>query len=389
MRLRQTISAQEVERALEWPRWAVLLHLGLPTLAALFAVVERDALAPPGWPLLAAAGALSPWLVEPFGVRVPGLAFVVVVLVGAGALLFGAPIAVTDHDVAPFLLVLLTFEMAAIERPWLGITTLVASIGMMAGVEFALGGHGLETWTVGLGLGWTAGIMLRAHLKLLSELVVAQETLAERAAADERRRIARDLHDAIAHSLGVMMLQITGARLALPSDPDGAGEALREAERQGRQSLADIRRTVGLLAPSIETTSASPPTASDIPELVAGFSRAGLNVDLDVRGDLGRVPPATGLALYRIVQESLTNVVKHAAEAPTRVAVEVDGRAVTIRVHNELGTKLRLPDAHPDGGLGLWGMRERAGLVGGTLHAGRSGGGWVVEASLPWAETAG
>ncbi len=206
-------------------------------------------------------------------------------------------------------------------------------------------------------------------------------SLAERAAADERQRIAREIHDVVAHSLAVTMLHLTGARLALQRDPKEAEEALLEAERLGRESLAEIRRTVGLLAPEGTGTAAPMPAAADIPQLVREFEAAGLDVDFELTGDPCTLPAATGLGLYRVAQESLSNVVRHAPNTRTTMSLCVADEMVSLRVRNRLASSTRAASA--DGGLGVRGMRERVTLLGGELRAGPDGDWWCVDVELP------
>jgi signal transduction histidine kinase len=186
----------------------------------------------------------------------------------------------------------------------------------------------------------------------------------------------------IAHSLTVTMLHVTAARLALDDDVLEARTALTEAERLGRQSLADIRRTVGLLRPRGDQDVAIQPlpAAADVPTLVEDFRRTGLAVDFRVEGDLGAVSATTGLALYRIVQESLTNAAKHAPGAAVGVEMEVASDRVHVVVLNPR-TDPMAPAS--DEGFGTVGMEQRATLLGGTLRAGPDGDGWSVEAELP------
>jgi signal transduction histidine kinase len=178
------------------------------------------------------------------------------------------------------------------------------------------------------------------------------------------------------------MLHVTGARLALErGDRDDAVAALRDAEQTGRESLGEIRRTVGVLGADSMGTEAPMPTAAEVPELVAGFRAAGLDVALDVHGDPAALPPALGLGVYRIAQESLTNVAKHAPESRTQVQLAVEPECVRLVVYDfESG---EVPVAAENGGLGVRGMRERATALGGSLVARPEGEGWRVEATLP------
>jgi signal transduction histidine kinase len=200
--------------------------------------------------------------------------------------------------------------------------------------------------------------------------------------ASERRRIAVEIHDIAAHALAVMVLHLTGARMRLQregADPELV-DSLAQAERLGRQSLDDVRRTVGLLRE--ETTSTAPPLpgAADIRGLVAEYRAAGLDVELETHGQaIDSVPPATGLALYRIVQESLANAVKHAPGAEVHVRVDLDS-GVRVQVRNSITGSA---STNGSNGHGLEGMRERALLLGGWLRAGPSDGTWLVECCIP------
>ena len=183
------------------------------------------------------------------------------------------------------------------------------------------------------------------------------------------------------------MLQLSAARLALEAgDTDEAVAALADAEAAGRAAMAEIHRSVGLLGQRGQ----DPPTpsASDIPDLVEGFQRAGLDVRFDLEGELTQVPLASGLATYRVVQESLSNAVKHAPGAPVEIDVRVGARDVAVRVVNPI-----VPGATAAGngsrrGQGLRGMAERAQLLGGSARAANGGGTWKVEACIPWVEPA-
>ena len=183
-------------------------------------------------------------------------------------------------------------------------------------------------------VGWLLGYLMRTQRLLLAEQIEAQEMLAEHAAADERRRIAREVHDVIAHSLSVTLLHVTGARRALQQDRDvdDAVEALEQAERLGRQAMADIRRTVGLLDRG-PTKTTPEPGIDDIGVLVDDFARAGLDVTLRIDGATQRVSAAVGLALYRITQESLANIAKHAARLQISSGIEYFDDVSAARRH--------------------------------------------------------
>jgi signal transduction histidine kinase len=227
------------------------------------------------------------------------------------------------------------------------------------------------------------GHILQLQQRLVIEERARQAALAEQAAADERRRIAREVHDVIAHSLSVTMLHLTGARRALQedNDVDEAVDGLLDAERLGRQAMSDIRQTVGLLgARDAAPLRLTPePGLSDIPDLVTSFADAGLQVESSIELDPASVTPGIGLALYRVAQESLANVAKHAPASAARLRLYVERGAAVLSVDNEL------PRPAPSGtpGAGLPGMQQRIALLDGEFHAGPGPAGWTVQARVP------
>lgn len=238
---------------------------------------------------------------------------------------------------------------------------------------------GWGAWMAGTTLSVFTGLLVRQQLDLVSQLRDAQAGLAERTRAEERNRIGRELHDVIAHTLTVSLLHITSARLAVEHDPADAARALAEAERLGRESLDEVRMAVGLLHPRGDTGRTTPlPGVDGLPALVERFRAAGLDVSLTVHGDTRRLHATTGLAVYRILQEALTNAIKHAAGAPSavRLAVEADTVRLDVDTASEPGS---------GSGLGLVSMRERAEALGGTCEAGPGGQGWLAAATLPLA----
>ncbi|MEV0710863.1 sensor histidine kinase [Nocardia aurea] len=306
---------------------------------------------------------------------------------GSTAVFLAQPVSV---DFAPFVLVVVVGEVAAIApKRW---SALFAVVGALELAAFDAAGdllwsvdgerlHGLPMYTVGIALGWLVGVMLQYQRKFLYQEREGQAIRAAQAAGEERRRIAREVHDVIAHSLSITLLHLTAARHALQTDRDvdDAVDALIDAERLGRQAMADIRRTIGLLDAG-PTRSAPEPGIGDIEDLVGDFVRAGLDVRRTEEGDLEAVSAAVGLALYRIGQESLANVVKHAPGGSARVRLTVDSTSVRLVVDNSV------PSGAPrdaGGGMGLSGMRQRAELLGGRIVAGPEGGGWSVRAEFP------
>ncbi|BDB43618.1 MULTISPECIES: sensor histidine kinase [Mycobacterium] len=273
---------------------------------------------------------------------------------------------------------------------------LLAALSSAALLLTAAALHRLDNIALYLGFiagAWLIGFLMYTHRRLLAEVLEARDALAEHAAADERRRIAREVHDVIAHSLSVTLLHVTGARRALqhdrdPAELDDAVEALEQAERLGRQAMADIRRTVGLLdsGPGARAAYTAPePGVDDIGGLVADFARAGLQVTLRVEGSPDHVSPAVGLALYRIAQESLANIAKHAADSESLVALDFSDHSVRLTVDSRLPVKLaaRRTDEGPAEGRGLRGMRQRVELLGGAIDVGPTERGWSVNAEIP------
>ena len=242
-------------------------------------------------------------------------------------------------------------------------------------------------WLSAIGLGWAFGTAVYRYDRVLAELRTAQAELVDQAALHERRRIARDVHDLIGHSLSVVMLNVAGARRLLRSDPDEAEAALRQAEEAGRSSMADVRRTVGLLrADGDEDGSAPTPDLSDIAEVVDQYRTAGMAIDFTTSGPVEEVEGPQAVACHRIVQEALANVSKHTTGAAVEVSVEVGAERCQVEVHNRGGQTLPSTDGPFDGtGHGLVGMRERALSVGGSLLAGPIDDGWSVEVTVPLA----
>jgi signal transduction histidine kinase len=203
------------------------------------------------------------------------------------------------------------------------------------------------------------------------------------AAEAERRHIARELHDVIAHSVGVMVVQAGAARHVLSDKPEAARESLLAVESSGHEAMAELRRLLGVLGE--DRNGDTPPLApqagiANLDALVARVREAGLPVDLRVEGESRPLPPGVDVAAYRILQEALTNALKYAGGAPTHAVVRYADGAVDIDVVDE--GELHSP---AEGiGRGLAGMRERVALFGGTLEAGpEAGGGYGVRAHLP------
>jgi signal transduction histidine kinase len=208
------------------------------------------------------------------------------------------------------------------------------------------------------------------------------EAQTRRAVEAERARIAGELHDVVTHNVSVMVVQAGAARSVLGSSPDDAREALLAVEASGRTAMSELRHLLGLLAPAggDEDMLVPQPGAARVPALVERVRAAGLSVELSVTGARD-LPPGVDLAAYRVVQEALTNVIKHAGTARAAVVLEYrpDDLLITVTDDGRPVTGSGGP-----GGRGLIGLRERIGLYGGELDAGpRPGGGWRVRARIP------
>ena len=239
-------------------------------------------------------------------------------------------------------------------------------------------------WVVAVVFIWIVGRAVARQERLVVELERTRRQLARQALLDERRRIARDVHDFVGHGLAAVMLQVTSARHVLRRDAGSAEEALRSAEEVGRRSMEELRRTVTLLRSDDEASGAAPvPSASEIPTLVDEARAGGLTVELHTRGDLSRIPPGVGLALYRIAQEALANAARHAPRARTMLGVELaTGRvALLAETSGPLVAESGFERERPH--YGLIGMEERATALGGEFHAGPTRDGWRVRCELP------
>ena len=229
-------------------------------------------------------------------------------------------------------------------------------------------------------LGVLVGLLVHRATRLADELRAADARLSEAATREERHRIARDVHDLVAHSLTVVVLHVGGARRVLRADPTAAEGALADAERVCRESLDGIRGVVGLL----RDDDAPPRVLSlDLAELVEGYRAAGLPVVERTTGDAASLPLAVRVTLHRVVQEALANAARHAVPGtPVAVDVAVAETGVVARITNERPTGAA-PAARSTGGYGLLGLGERVAALGGDLSSGPRGSTWVVACRLP------
>jgi signal transduction histidine kinase len=314
--------------------------------------------------VLIAVQAVTLWWLD----QRPRLATAVVLLVSAALQLmfpsFGAGIA---------FVVLCTYAWLrpAPETLWM----LALAVVTVCGPAAVRGRWGLAAlWLGAVLLAWSWGALMRAR----SERRVAER---RQAVLEERARIARDLHDVLSHTVSVMVIQAAAADDVFESNPDKAREALRRTEQAGRQALAELRGFLRTVRADSEPDDAGPqPTLADVRRLTETVGETGLAVTLLREGD-GEVPLGVQVGAYRIVQEALTNTLRHARASAAEVLVRIDEAQVQVRIRDDG----RGGSPSRGGGQGLVGMRERASLLGGTLRAGPrpDGTGFEVQANLP------
>jgi signal transduction histidine kinase len=253
---------------------------------------------------------------------------------------------------------------------------------------------GLIVTLLAMALCWALGEFVGARRAYQAEveqrlalLEVERDHQARMAVAAERTRIARELHDVVAHAVSVIVVQADGAAYAVRSQPDLAERAVQTISATGREALTELRRLLGVLRSEEAAGELTPlPGTQSLAELAERVRAVGLPVRLEIVGNVDDLPAGVGLGVYRIVQEALTNSLKHAgAGAQAVVRVERSGDAVCVDVHDD-GKPAARSLVGVSGGNGLIGMRERALVFGGSLDAGpRPGGGWQVTARLPFA----
>jgi len=362
--------------------------LGLAALLTAFGVAELwivDVnLKPVAVPATAIAGLALYWRrVTPLGTAAVVFAAI------AGESLLGVSLQKPD---APLLIALVAVYTVAAYLP---LREAVAGLGLaVGGIWAAVVGsstHGQSDFAftlVVVSAGWLVGRGMHGRVTQASALVERTLRLERQAELDradaiagERRRIARDLHDVIAHSVSVMVVQAGAAEEIFERDPPGVLEPIRAVQETGRAALIEISRLLGLLRDDgAELGLAPQPRLEDLPELVAQTQAAGLPVDLRIEGTPRTLPLGIDLSVYRIAQEALTNARKHSVGSRAAVVLHYGDDAVELRVDND-GTA----GTHGHrGGHGLIGMRERVAVFGGTLEAGpRPEGGFRVAARLP------
>lgn len=390
-RLRTRIEDHIEHHGLAYPWWIPVVAFLGQVGAVLLALSLREAI----WPLQVDAIALvlvllpGIWMVG-LNLHLPHWAETTAGL-AAGAILLWRPVdSGTALDAAPALLAFVTAEVVARDDIRNGLLVGAVSIGLITGAYLGPGLAATPVHLIDIPLGFVIGYMMLWQMRALAAERAAREGERARATLAERERIAREIHDLVAHSLSVTLLQITGARHALRDLEDSTGEpsvvteiddALADAERVGRQAMADIRQTVSTLAEGPADLHALP-TGADIAGLVAQMQRAGLSVEYAESGDPQRLAQGTGLGLYRIAQESLANIAKHAPSSTARVRFDVTSRQARLVVRNAMPTRVAVDGS----GSGLAGMSARAEQLGATLTAAASDGDWLVDLKVPLRE---
>lgn len=330
-------------------------------------------------------------------------------------------LAIIMFTVAAVLIPLTISRDAAVQAPWpWSVPMLITFAVAVAALTFQHGWrHGLIMLGSGTASGLVASIMLptvpsanslivttsvvggiyliavllAGRLRLGDELTRQRahtaEEQARRELVEERTRIARELHDVVAHSMSVIQVQASTARYRLPDLPADVATEFDDLAATARSSLTEMRRLLGVLRTEDQSAELTPQQGiGDIPALVDSIRRAGVDVGLElVTADVTAAPGSVQIAAFRIVQEALSNAVRHAPGSRVSVSVRTDDTTIRLRVHNSTATDEAAGSsgAAQSAGHGLRGMRERVALVDGTLEAGPgAGGGWTVAAVLPW-----
>jgi signal transduction histidine kinase len=312
----------------------------------------------------------------------------VLLAVGGGELL----LLFIDLHAVPVALLIATYTLAAVrtQRESLLALLLVLAASTVA-IAVVEGPALVLESTVSLGMAWALGALQNARRRYANEarrrlelLEREREVEAQLAVTHERARIARELHDVVAHGVSVMVMQAAGARESLSSDHARADAAMAEVERTGRQSLAELRQLLGLLHREGEPADRAPQPGLDrLDELLEGFRRAQLPVDVVIQGERRKLPTGVDVSAFRIIQEALTNVIKHAGLVPVTLTLRFEEDGVGVQIVNR--SNGRAPQTqHGSVGRGLIGMRERVMLLGGTFAAGpQPGGEFRIDCHLP------
>jgi signal transduction histidine kinase len=299
--------------------------------------------------------------------------------------------------VAPGVLLVGLYTVAAwcdVRDRAIGAGAVVIGLTVMAVVGIpGVRGWGITSYFVGFAAAYLFGSTMR-NRRLYGEQLEARAGALERERAEETRRalaeqrlqIAQELHDVVAHSMGVIAVQAGVGAHVIDSEPAEAQKALEAISRTSRSTLVEIRRMLGVLRDDQGASYVPAPGLADLDRLVRDVASAGLHAEVHVKGTTTELPPGVDLTAYRIIQEALTNVLKHAGPTTATVLIGYETTALRLEILDDgRGVNGR---AAP-GGHGLVGMRERVGVYGGSFEAGpRTGGGFRVAVRLPYGETA-
>jgi signal transduction histidine kinase len=304
---------------------------------------------------------------------------------GLGSLVFG--MANLPDPAIQFTLALALYTVAAYRCRRISVPVVLAFV-VVGALSFVLDDQAdladiAVTYLVGVGA-WVVGDSTRSQRERAAWLAQRQQDEAQRAAAEERVRIARDLHDVVAHHISVIAVQAEAAQEVLAAHPERAERAMATVAETARTALGELRRMLGLLRS--DAGRAPQPDLGAVDELVASVRGAGLAVEVRTTGPARPVDGVVGVTAYRIVQEALTNVLRHADARRACVDLAFDADALVIRVADDgRGPRAARPGAtNGGGGQGLVGMRERVTVLGGRLETGPApDGGFTVEARLP------
>jgi len=342
-----------------------------------------------------------------FGVALLLLRWRAPVMVFAASLALSLPPLLITADYIPFLIPLVALAAVGQLRParvslWC-LTAAVLPIALLVGkAVMAATPDGKVTTGVGSSVFYTAGYLLawafgswvgrdRRRLAQLQEQhvleVQRERTLAEHAVSVERLRIARELHDIVAHSVTIMVLHAAGAKRVVRTDPDRAVDSLATIEDAGQQAMGELRRLLALLRESDDAgvrSEATVPGLAQVDHLLSSVRGSGVSASLEVTGEPRRLDASVDLAAYRLLQEAITNVSKHrGAGARVDVSIEWEPEKVTVAVEDD-GIGVRMGALPSAGGHGLAGLRERIAIAGGDFSAGPTdAGGFRVAARLP------
>ena len=372
------------EQATKWAEWLVVLLLGG---TALYEIWISPGAAWTGSPVVSTLLAATIILPVLFRRRFPLAVLLTIITAGSIQYVYGG------NAFQPFFAFMLALYAVAahseLRRAVLGgvvggIAVIAAdftkllegeSIGEVAPAWFFIAG----VWTFGRWMR-SRGFQTRQLEDRAAQLEIEREEKARIAVAEERARISRELHDVVAHSVSVMVVQAQAAQRLIGAEHSDLRQVSGSIETTGRQALVEMRRLLGVLRRTDADLSLAPqPGLDDLGDLIGQVREAGLPVELHVEGEPEPLPPGVDLSAYRIVQEALTNTLKHAGPAHARVTVRYCNNEVELEVADDGAGN----GTGGGSGQGLIGMRERVAIYGGVFESGRRNGGYVVRARLP------